>query len=58
MPWCYDDGVSICAGEQLSLIDSKGFDTEYVKIHSGGSSKVEKGVANQTPRTSGPPSAS
>ena len=45
MPWCHGGGVRICPGDYLLLIAFEGFDSEYVKIDSGGRSKVEKGVA-------------
>ena len=57
MPWCHGDGVWICAGDYLFLIDFEGFDLEYVKMDSGASAKVEKGAANETRPTFGPPSA-
>ena len=57
MPWCHGGGVRICAGDYLLLIAFEGFDSEYVKIDSGGPSEVEKGVAIPEVGPSGSPSA-
>ena len=57
MPWSHEVEFSICLRNHLMLIGFESFDSEYVKIDSGASAKVQKGVANETRRTFGPPSA-
>ena len=57
MAWSHEVEFSICVRNHLVLIGIEGFDSEYVKMNSGASAKVEKGVANETGATFGPPSA-
>ena len=57
MPWSHEVEFSICVRNHLMLTGIEGFDSEYVKMDSGASAKVEKGVANETDATLGPPSA-
>ena len=57
MPRSHGVEFSICVRNHLMLIGIEGFDSEYVKMNSGAFAKVQKGVANETGATFGPPSA-
>ena len=57
MPWPHEVEFSICVRNHLMLVGFEGFDSEYVKMDSGAFAKVQKGVANDTVATLGPPSA-
>ena len=57
MPWSHEVEFLICVRNHLMLVGVEGFDSEYVKMDSGASAKVQKGVANETVATLEPPGA-